>query len=251
MKRRRFIVETLVVAILLLFWQYNPLPEYVLPGPVSVAKEIIRTAPLIWRHTVVTLYESLVGYLLSFVFGVAIATLMYLLPGIGRSLLPVLVFTQTIPVVVIAPIIVIWFGFGVSTKIGTVAFLCFFPIAINTYDGFRTVDPDSLDLFKVYRARWYQRMRFLLLPHALPYIFSGMKVAVTYAITAAVVAEWMGAEMGLGIYLIRALNSFRVERVFAGVVVIIAFTLGLFYILDRVSRKIAPWTVRSEGGAQM
>jgi len=250
-KKRRLIVEISVVAILLFFWQYNPLPEYVLPRPASVVKEIVQTAPLIWRHTMVTLYESLMGYLLSFVFGIAIAALMYLVPNVGRSLLPVLVFTQTIPVVVIAPIIVIWFGFGVSTKIGTVAFLCFFPITINAYDGFRTVDPDSLDLFKAYKASWYQRMKFLLLPHALPYIFSGMKVAITYAITAAVVAEWMGAEMGLGIYLIRALNSFKVERVFAGILVIIAFTLGFFYVLDRFSRRIAPWAARSEGGVQI
>ncbi len=250
MKRSNIIVEVVFAVILILLWQYAPLPSYILPKPTRIFGEFIAQRSVILNHLKVTFYEALTGFFVAFVVGVLSAVLMHLVKIVARILLPVIVITQTIPITVIAPLIVIWFGFGISAKVGTVAFLCFFPIAINTYEALKTVDPQKLELLKAYKARWYQKLRFLYIPHTLPHIFSGMKIAVTYAFTAAILAEWMGAQAGLGVYTIRALNSFRVDRVFVVVALTIIITLVLFFIIDRLSRRIAPWAYRSEGGVE-
>lgn len=248
MKRSKSIVEIVSLVIVVLLWQLVPVPTYLLPKPSQIVFEFIRAKDIIMRHTFVTLYEAILGYALALILGVAIASVMFLLESVARALLPIIVFTQTIPITVVAPIVAIWFGFGIATKVGTVAFLCFFPIVVNTYEGFRTVDREKLEFLKAHRAKWYHKLRYLYLPHTVPYTLAGMKVAITYSLTAAVIAEWMGAQAGLGIYIIRALNSFRVDRVFTAVFIIIVFTLALFYTLQFVQRKVFPWAVKLEGG---
>ncbi|MGB9790000.1 MAG: ABC transporter permease [Thermotoga caldifontis] len=248
MKRSKSIVEIVSVAIVVLLWQFVPVPTYLLPKPSQILTELIRGKDVILRHTLVTLYEATLGYVLALVLGVAIASVMFLLRNVARALLPIIVFTQTIPITVVAPIVAIWFGFGIGTKIGTVAFLCFFPIVMNTYEGFKTVDREKLEFLKAHGAKWHHKLRYLYLPHTVPYTLAGMKVAITYSLTAAVIAEWMGAQAGLGIYIIRALNSFRVDRVFTAVFIIVMFTLALFYTLQFLQRKLFPWATRLEGG---
>ncbi|AEH51682.1 ABC transporter permease [Pseudothermotoga thermarum] len=248
MKKSGIIVEIIFAIALVLLWQYAPVPSYILPKPTRILSELLAQRSVILNHLKITLYEAVSGLFIALCVGVFSAILMYLVKIVAKILLPLIVITQTIPITVIAPLIVIWFGFGISAKIGTVAFLCFFPIAINTYEALKTVDPQKLELLKAYKAKWYQRLRFLYIPHTLPHIFSGLKIAVTYAFTAAILAEWMGAQAGLGVYTIRALNSFRVDRVFVVVTLTIIITLVLFFIIDRISRKIAPWAYRGEGG---
>lgn len=248
MKRLKSIVELISIATLIALWQFVPIPTYILPKPSQILSELLRNKDVIFKHTAVTLYESLVGYSLAIVLGVAVASVMFLIKSVAKALLPILVFTQTVPITVVAPIIVIWFGFGITTKIGIVAFLCFFPIVINTYEGFRTVDEEKLEFLKAHGAKWFHKLRYLYLPHTVPYTIAGMKIAITYSLTAAVIAEWMGAQAGLGIYIIRALNSFRVDRVFTAVFIIVAFTLVLFYTLHAFHRKLFPWATRIEGG---
>ncbi|WP_448522409.1 ABC transporter permease [Pseudothermotoga sp.] len=248
MKRSRSIVELISVAILILLWQMVPIPTYLLPKPSQILLEFSRNRDIILKHTLVTLYEAIAGYLLALLLGVAIASLMFLIKNVARTLLPIIVFTQTIPITVVAPIVAIWFGLGIGTKIGTVAFLCFFPIVVSTYEGFKTVDREKLEFLKAHGAKWYHRLEYLYLPHTVPYTIAGMKVAITYSLTAAVIAEWMGAQAGLGIYIIRALNSFRVDRVFTAVFIIIVFTLTLFYTLQFLQRKLFPWATKLEGG---
>ncbi len=249
MKKSSIIVEVILAIVLILLWQYAPLPSYILPKPTQIVKEFSVQKSVIMNHLSVTLYEAVSGFLLALGIGILSAILMYLVKIVARVLLPLIVITQTVPITVVAPLIVIWFGFGIAAKIGTVAFLCFFPISINTYEALKTVDPQKVELLKAYKANWYQRLRFLYIFHTLPHIFSGMKIAVTYAFTAAILAEWMGAQAGLGIYTIRALNSFRVDRVFIVVVLTIIITLAWFFLVDRLSKMIAPWAYRSEGGA--
>ncbi|MCX7813782.1 MAG: ABC transporter permease [Pseudothermotoga sp.] len=248
MKRLRSIVEIVSITVLILFWQFVPVPTYLLPKPSQILFELLRNRDILLKHTIVTLYESLAGYSLAIVLGIVVASLMFLIRSVAKALLPIIVFTQTIPITVVAPIIVIWFGFGITTKIGIVAFLCFFPVVISTYEGFRTVDKEKLEFLKAHGAKWFQKLRYLYLPHTIPYTIAGMKIAVTYSLTAAVIAEWMGAQAGLGIYIIRALNSFRVDRVFTAVFIIIVFTLILFYTLHTLQRKLFPWAMRIEGG---
>ncbi|MEN3008783.1 ABC transporter permease [Pseudothermotoga sp.] len=248
MKRLRNIVEIVSITVLILLWQFVPAPTYLLPKPSQILFELLRNRDILLKHTIVTLYESLAGYSLAIVLGIAVASLMFLIRSVAKALLPIIVFTQTIPITVVAPIIVIWFGFGITTKIGIVAFLCFFPIVISTYEGFRTVDKEKLEFLKAHGAKWFQKLRYLYLPHTIPYTIAGMKIAVTYSLTAAVIAEWMGAQAGLGIYIIRALNSFRVDRVFTAVFIIIVFTLILFYTLHTLQKRFFPWAMRIEGG---
>lgn len=248
MRRSRSIVELLTIATLILVWQTVPVPTYLLPKPSQILLELIKNRTVLLRHTSVTLYEAVMGYLLALLLGIAIASAMFLIQNMARMLLPIIVFSQTVPITVVAPIVAIWFGFGIGTKIGTVAFLCFFPIVINTYEGFRTVDREKLEFLIAHGAKWHQRLKYLYLPHTVPYILAGMKVAITYSLTAAVIAEWMGAQAGLGIYIIRALNSFRVDRVFTAVFIIVVFTLVLFYVLQYFQKRFFPWATRVEGG---
>ncbi len=249
MKRSSIIVELIFAVILVIFWQLVPFPSYILPKPTRLVSEFLTQRTVITNHLKITLYEAFTGFALALIIGVLLAVTMYLVKIVARVLLPMIVLTQTIPITVVAPLIVIWFGFGIQAKVGTVAFLCFFPIAINTYEGLKTVDPQKLELLNVYKAKWYQKLRFLYIPHTVPHIFSGMKIAVTYAFTAAILAEWMGAQAGLGVYTIRALNSFRIDRVFVVVVLTIIITLAWFFLINWLSRKIAPWAYRGEGGA--
>jgi len=241
MKRFRNTAKWLIVVIILTIWQFSNVPEYLLPKPSTIVNAIVEQWDVLLDHSIFTLGEALTGLILGLVFGTGIASLMYFLKPLAGVLYPVLVLSQAIPIVAVAPLIVIWFGFGYWTKIGTVTFMCFFPIAVSSYEGFRTVDPEALELFKVMKASRYQIMRFLILPHTLPHILSGLKISSAYAVVGAVIAEWLGSEKGLGVYLIRAMNTFRADRLFSSVIIIVFFSLLVFKTVDHISRIITPW----------
>ena len=241
MKRFRNTVKWLVIVALIFVWQFSSVPEYLLPKPSAILNAIVKQWNILLDHSLFTLGEALAGLALGLVFGTGIASLMYFLKPLADLLYPILVLSQAIPIVAVAPLIVIWFGFSYWTKIGIVTFMCFFPIAVDSYEGFRTVDPDALELFKVMKANRYQVMKFLVFPHTLPHILSGLKISSAYAVVGAVIAEWLGSEKGLGVYLIRAMNTFRADRLFSSVIIIVIFSLLVFKAVDRISRILTPW----------
>ncbi|HIP92199.1 MAG TPA: ABC transporter permease, partial [Thermotoga sp.] len=225
----------------LAIWQFSNVPEYLLPKPLTIMNAIVEQWNILLDHSIFTLGEALIGLTLGLVFGTLIASLMYFLKPLAGILYPILVLSQAVPIVAVAPLIVIWFGFGYWTKIGIVTFMCFFPIAVNSYEGFRTVDPEAFELFKIMKASKYQIMRFLIFPHTLPHVLSGLKISSAYAVVGAVIAEWLGSEKGLGVYLIRAMNTFRADRLFSSVIIIVFFSLLVFKAVDHISKILTPW----------
>ncbi len=216
-------------------------PRWLLPGPLLVARALREQAgPLLW-HTLHTLKAAALGTLLSVGSGILFGVLIHIWPLLRLNLYPLLVASQTVPTLVIAPLLTLWFGFGILPKVILVGLSCFFPITVGVIDGLRAADPELLALARsmdAKPARVFWRIRW---PAALPYLFTGLRVALTYAVIATVVAEWMGADAGLGVYLTRSSHSYLTDRVFAAIIVIAGLSLLLFWGVNRLSTALLPW----------
>ncbi|MCX6100816.1 MAG: ABC transporter permease, partial [Candidatus Bipolaricaulota bacterium] len=151
-----------------------------------------------------------------------------------------------VPLMAVAPLVLIWFGLGPSAKVLIVAFICFFPITVNAYEGFRAVDPLYLELLQTLGARRRDVYRHVVLPATLPGIFAGLRVGATYSVLGAVVGEWLGGSRGLGVYMTRALQSFRTDRLFAAILLVMFMSLGLFKVVDEVGGRLTPWVQRRQ-----
>lgn len=221
-------------------------PPYVLPSPAATLRTLVADAPLLWQHAGVTVVESVLGLGLALVLGMAVAVAMSASRAARGLLYPSLVLSQAVPLVAVAPLVLIWFGLGPSAKVLVVAFVCFFPIAVNTLEGFRAIDPLYAELLKTLGARQRDIYRHLYVPAALPGIFAGLRIAATYCVLGAVVGEWLGGSRGLGVYMTRALQSFRTDRMFAAICVVMAVSYGLFKLVDGIGHTMTPWLRRSQ-----
>jgi putative hydroxymethylpyrimidine transport system permease protein len=214
---------------------------FLIPAPSDVAEALWRDRDLLAEDGWVTLQEVVLGFALALAAGLAFATALHLSESLRRAFYPVLVASQTVPIIVIAPILVVWFGFGITPKLVIIALICFFPITVNTLDGLRSVDPDLIKLMRTLDAR---RTRIFLgaeMPSALPYAFSGAKVAVAVAVIGAVFGEWSGSNSGLGHLMLQASAQLETARLFAAVVVLSAFAVALFGLLSLLERRVAWW----------
>ncbi|PGZ94723.1 ABC transporter permease [Bacillus pseudomycoides] len=221
---------------------------WILPKPSAIVHELIAMKDLLLPNTIQTLQEVLIGLFFAILLGTSIAIIMDVIPLFRVLINPLLVISQTIPTVVLAPLFIIWFGYGMLPKVMVVILVCFFPITLSILEGFQTVDKAMLKLLQTMRAsKWqvYQKVKF---PAVLPYFFSGLKIAVTYSVMGAIIGEWLGASEGLGVMLTRATKSFLTARVFAIAVVIVGITLVLYFIVELVARLTAPWIYRKDEG---
>ncbi|MHB1296877.1 MAG: ABC transporter permease [Anaerolineae bacterium] len=216
-------------------------PGWLLPAPSKVALATWEMRDLLWLHGRQTLVEAWLGLGLALVGGLVLALLIDVSPMLRRTLYPLLVTSQTVPILAIAPLFIIWFGFGLLPKVLIVALVCFFPIAVNTADGLRAVDPDLMALLRSMGASRWQILAKVRLPSALPSFFSGLRVAVTYSIVGAVIGEWVGASEGLGIFMLRAQRSYMTDRVFAAIVVTSALSIAMFLAISALERVALPW----------
>ena len=239
-----------VVSLLLfvLLWQLAtwllPVPAYILPSPSATARAILADLWFLGPHVSMTLLAATSGFALAIALGLLFGAVMNA-SMLARDLIyPPLVLSQAIPLIAIAPLILIWFGFGVLSKTLIVAFVCFFPIAINAYEGFRTVDPAYLELLETYGARVGDRYRHVYIPATLPSIVAGTKIAASYSVLGAVIGEWLGGSKGMGVYMTRALSSVRVDRLFGGIVIVMVLSYGLFKLVDWIGRRLTPWVER-------
>ena len=241
----RYLAPALVFAGLVAAWGlvvaiFSVEPE-VLPGPGLVVESTwadrAALAPAAWT----TLQEAVLGIVVAIVLAVLLAVAIDWSRTARRSLYPLLVASQTIPIIALAPLVVIWFGFGQTPKVVLVALFTFFAIAVGTLQGLASSDPDSMDLLRTMGARRRQLLWRVRLPSALPQFFTGLKVAVAYSLVAAIVAEFVGAEQGLGVYMTGAKNSLRTDLVFGAVVVTALLTLVLFGIVALAERLAMPW----------
>lgn len=214
---------------------------YFVPAPTQIARAALEVRAVLPGHLRTTVVEALAGLAISAVAGVALAAAMVSLRPLRRVLYPLLVVSQNVPFVVIAPLIVVWFGFGIAPKILVVAAVCFFPIAVNTTEGLLGADRDLLELVRSMGGSRWQALRLVRLPSALPAFFSGLKISATYAVLAAVIGEWVGASSGLGLFITRAQTSFRTDRVFVAVAVIAAVSIALFALVEVLARLVLPW----------
>lgn len=213
----------------------------VLPSPVGVVKGIYHTRGVAWTNTVTTLQETLLGFALSVCVSVLLAVAMDLFSWLRRALYPILVASQTIPIIAIAPLMIIWFGFGILPKVLLVILVTFFPVSIALLDGFASIEREAIDLLQTMgasRRQVFLRVRF---PNALPYFFTGVRISITYAVIAAIFAEYVGSFRGLGIWMQSSMNAFRTDLVFGAIIISAALSLTLFAFTTLVARLVIPW----------
>lgn len=216
-------------------------PGYILPAPSAVASDFGTDGSLLARNTWVTLREVLIGFAIALAAGLAIATLLHLSAVLRRAVYPLLIASQTLPVVVLAPILVFILGYGIGPKLVIVALICFFPIVVNAVDGLRSVDAELIKLMRTLDASRWGIFKRVELPSALPLLFSGARVAATFAAIGAVFGEWSGSTAGLGYVMLQAAPSLETERTLAAVVILTAISLALFLAVSLAERLLVPW----------
>lgn len=251
---KRWMLPVLLVAISIGAWQivastgvlaqlFN-LESYLVPSPAEVASSLWENRALLAENAWVTLREVLAGFGCGLLAGVGFAVVLHLSETLRRATYPLLVASQAIPIVAIAPILIVLFGFGIWPKLVIVALICFFPITVNTLDGLRSVDPDAIKLMRTLDGSRWQIFKRVEAPTALPYTFSGAKIAVAVAVVGAVFAEWAGTSVGAGGLgaLIRVDNALlQTARLFAEVFVLAAIAIGLFGLLALAERRVVTW----------
>ena len=239
------IAPSIIIAVLLMIWQIlsmvNIIPKFMLPSPFEVVKAFISDFPLLMEHTKITLIEAFLGLGLGIVLGFVVAVVMDRFEYAYKMIYPVLVITQTIPTVAIAPLLVLWMGYGILPKIMLILLTSFFPITIGLLDGFRSVDKDMLNLLKTMGATSFQNFIHLKLPSSLGYFFAGLRISVSYSIIGAVVAEWLGGYDGLGVYMTRVRKSYSFDKMFAVIFLISEISLLLMYLVKKIQKWCMVW----------
>jgi putative hydroxymethylpyrimidine transport system permease protein len=214
---------------------------FLVPAPSDIAQALWSDRGLLADNGWVTLKEVVAGFALSVVAGVGFAFVLHLSPTLRRAFYPLLVASQTVPIVVVAPILVVWLGFGIGPKLAIIALICFFPITVNTLDGLGSVDPDLVKMMRTLDASRGQILRRIEAPTALPYLFSGAKIAVAVAVIGAVFGEWAGSSSGLGHLIQQASAQLETARTFAAVVALSTLAILLFALLGVLERRVAWW----------
>jgi ABC-type nitrate/sulfonate/bicarbonate transport system permease component len=241
----RLLPSLAVPVVLLVIWQvYCSVADVdptVLPTPSRVVDSLFAARDIAWTHTWQTLQETLIGFSVSIVFALVVAVAMDQIMWLRRSLYPMLVASQTIPVIAIAPLMIIWFGFGLLPKVLVIVLVTFFPIVVAVLDGFAATEREAMNLLKTMGATRMQTFRLVRFPGALPFLFTGLRISATYAVIAAIFAEYVGAYTGLGIWMSQSKNAFRTDLVF-GAITISALVSVLFFLLVAIAaRLVMPW----------
>ena len=221
-------------------------PAYMLPSPIDVVKAFADNFSIMMKQAAVTLQETLYGLLIGIAIAFVIASLMDRFTIINKALYPVLVVTQTIPTIAIAPLLVLRMGFGMAPKITLVVITTFFPIAIGLLNGFQSVDEDAINLMRSMGANRIQIFRIIKLPNATASFFSGLRISAAYAVVGAVVSEWLGGFEGLGVYMTRVKKAYAFDKMFAVIVFISAISLVLMGIVVLLEKISMPWVHKKE-----
>jgi len=248
---RRGALPALALAAILGIWQLAAssgaladvlnLESFLVPSPAEIASALWENRSLLAENAWVTTKEILLGFLCGLAAGLAFAVVLRLSETLRRAFYPLLVASQAIPIIVVAPILLVWFGFGIGPKLVVVALICFFPITVNAADGLRSVDAEAIKMMRTLAASRRQILWRVEAPTALPFAFSGAKIAVTFAPIAAVFGEWVGAESGLGVLMREDSASLETARMFAATAVLTAIALALFGLVALAERRIVTW----------
>lgn len=235
----------LLIILLLALWDLAirifRIPPYLVPAPEAVVGQLFAEWPRLWRESVPTTYATLGGFALSMAFGIPMALVIAYSRTVESFVYPLLVFSQSVPKIAIAPLFVVWFGFGMIPKVICAFMLGFFPVVVSTVVGFKSVDAEMIDLARSMKATRLQTFMRISLPHALPSIFAGLKVSITLAVVGAVVGEFVGSNSGIGYLLQIANGNFDLPLMFAALTVLSAIGVLLFVAIDVVERLMIPW----------
>jgi ABC-type nitrate/sulfonate/bicarbonate transport system, permease component len=215
-------------------------PSFMLPSPVDVAAALVVNFPDLAANSGVTLCEAFLGLFFGIAVAFVLAVLMDLFEILYKAAYPLLIISQTIPVVAIAPLLVLWFGYGMAPKVVLVFIVCFFPISVALLDGFRSADRDAIDMLRAMGAGRMQIFRHIKLPYALDGLFSGLKISVSYSVVGAVIAEWLGGDNGLGVYMTHVRKAYAFDKMFAVIFVIIIISLFLMWLVALLQKRMRP-----------
>lgn len=254
-RAKRIGVPLVALAALLLAWEMvvrcGVVPNFLLPTPSQVVAALVRDAPLLVGHAVTTIVEAAIGLTLGVAVGFVVAVLMDRFELVSLALDPLITVSQTIPTIAIAPLLVLWFGYGLAPKVVLVVLTTFFPVAVSLVSGFRSVDSDAIDLMRTMNATNWQVFVHVKLPAALSELFGGLRISATYAIVGAVIAEWLGGFSGLGVYMTRVRKSFSYDSMFAVIIIISGLSLALMKGVDLLECVCMPWKRVKQSTEQM
>ncbi len=231
----------LLVAIWAAVCGFKAIPAYMLPSPAAVVKAFIDDFPTLMKHLGVTLKEGALGLLAGIALALVTASLMNRFSIFYNAFYPLLVISQTIPTVAIAPILIMWMGFGIAPKIVLVVLTTFFPITVGLLDGYKSADPDAIMLLRSMGAGNFKIFKYIYMPQSLSHFFAGLKISASYAIVGAVIAEWLGGFEGLGVYMTRVRKAYRFDSMFAVIILIIAVSLALMFLVALIRKALMPW----------
>ena len=230
-----------IVGIWELASRFTDVPVYILPAPSAIVERLVRSWPLLWEHSIVTLTEIGIGFAVGVALGLALAIPIAYSTIFRNTIYPLIVASQAVPKIAIAPLMVLWLGFDIMPKIVVTALMVFFPVTVTAAEGFSSVDRNLLDLLRSVHASPAQIFFKIRFPHALPQIFSGLKIGITLAVVGAVVGEWVGADSGLGYLLVYANTLLDSTLLFASLILLIAIGVVLFVIVGVLERLLLPW----------
>lgn len=220
---------------------------WILPSPLKIAQEAVAGSSSIWEHTKATVRLTLIGFPLGTAVGIVLAVLLHLAPGLKRAFYPLLILSQNVPSIALAPMLVIWFGFELLPKMILITLVCFFPVAVAMMSGLLQTDAAMMSYMKMAGARKWQIFTKLELPHSLPSLFSGIKISATYAVMGAVVAEWMGGNRGIGYYMTLQKSAYRADRMFVAIAIVVVLSLLLFAVVTLLEKWLVRWKPRRGG----
>lgn len=240
----------IAVGVLIIIWQLicslGIVGSYMLPSPASVIKALVTEFPLLLTHTAVTLGEAFTGLLAGITIGFVMAVLMDRFQPLYKAFYPIIVITQTVPAVAIAPLLVLWFGYEMAPKIILITLTTFFPVTVGLLEGFRACDKDAQNLLRSMGAGNIKIFRYIKLPGAIPQFFSGLRISASYAVVGAVIAEWLGGFHGLGVYMTRVKKAYAFDKMFAVIILISVISLVLMKCVDLIYKRLTPWERNSK-----
>ena len=230
---------------ILLIWQFVSMaglvPDFMLPSPLQVVKSFGSEFPLLMENSGVTLLEAAAGLLCGVAFGFIMAVLMDRFEKLYKAFYPLIVITQSVPTVAIAPLLVLWFGYEMLPKVILIVIVTFFPITIGLLEGFRSADQDMINLLKSMGAGNLQIFRYIKMPGAMGRFFASLRISASYSVVGAVISEWLGGFSGLGVYMIRVKKAFAFDKMFAVIFLISIISLLLMKLVDILQKKCMPW----------
>lgn len=245
------LAPAVLIAVLLAVWQLcsdlGVVPKFMLPSPTDVVTAFVEDFPALMTHARVSLSEAFLGLGTAVILSFVVAFLMDQFRVVREAVYPLLILTQTVPTVAIAPLLVLWLGYGILPKVVLIVITCFFPMTIGLLSGFASADPDFIHMMRAMGASNWQIFRYVKLPSSAEQFFSGLRISASYSVVGAVISEWLGGFEGLGVYMMRVKKSYAFDKMFAVIFLISIISLILIKAVDLLKKKSMPWTLIRSG----